>query len=156
MVLSASESAAPFFRQLEIGQEVSIEWTLENLPPGLSFREIEHAVSAQPMLIRDGRLIDGDGAFWTTRHPRSAVAAHSDSKQVMLVVVDGRSSASAGMALGTLARYLKHLGAHQALNLDGGGSSAIGTRFDGTSRILNQPSDGRERPFPTGLGITTR
>jgi hypothetical protein len=156
LVLSASDAAAPFFRNVSVGQEVGVEWVLENLPPGLSFSEIDQAVSAQPILIQKGETLDGGGAFWTTRHPRSAVAIHPDGKQVILAVVDGRSTASAGMALGTLARYLHHLGAHDALNLDGGGSSAIGTRVDGKSRILNQPSDGRERPFPTGLGVTAR
>jgi len=156
LVLSASESAAPFFRNVSVGQELAIEWTLENLPAELPFHEIDQAVSAQPVLIRDGKLVDGGGAFWTTRHPRSAVAIHPDGKQLILLVVDGRSTSSAGMALGTLGQYLQHLGAHQALNLDGGGSSAIGTRTGGKSTILNQPSDGRERPFPTGLGITGR
>jgi hypothetical protein len=156
LVLSASESAAPFFRDVSVGQELSIEWSLENLPANLPFREVTQAVSAQPVLINEGKLVDGGGAFWTTRHPRSAVAIHPDGKQVILLVVDGRSTSSAGMALGTLGEYLLHLGAHQALNLDGGGSSAIGTRIDGKTLILNQPSDGRERPFPTGLGITAR
>jgi len=156
LVLSASESATPFFRNVSVGQEISIDWTLENLPAELPFHEIDQAVSAQPILVRDGTLVDGGGAFWTTRHPRSAVAIHPDGKQIILLVVDGRSTASAGMALGTLAQYLQHLGAHQAINLDGGGSSAIGTRIGGKTMILNKPSDGRERPFPTGLGITGR
>ena len=156
LVLSASESASPFFRNVSVGQELSIDWTLENLPADLPFHEVDQAVSAQPVLIRDGKLVAGGGAFWTTRHPRSAVAIHPDGKQVILLVVDGRSTASAGMALGTLGQYLQHLGAHQAINLDGGGSSAIGTRTGGKTAILNQPSDGRERPFPTGLGITGR
>lgn len=153
LVLSASESAAAFFRNVSVGQELAIEWTLENLPADLPFSEIEHVVSAQPVLIRDGKTVDGGGAFWTTRHPRSAVGVHPDGKQVILLVIDGRSKASAGMALGTLAEFLHHLGARQAINLDGGGSSAIGTRVDGKTTILNNPSDGRERPFPTGLGI---
>jgi exopolysaccharide biosynthesis protein len=39
------------------------------------------------------------------------------------------------------------------MNLDGGGSSAIGAKLDGMPRILNTPSDGRERAIPTGLGV---
>jgi hypothetical protein len=35
----------------------------------------------------------------------------------------------------------------------GGGSSPLALRSEGKARILNTPSDGRERPIPTGLGV---
>jgi hypothetical protein len=153
IVLTASEAAAPFFRDAAVGQEVVINWKLADLPEGLKHGQIAQAVSAQPILVREGKLVSGGGKFWTTRHPRSAVAIHPDRRHVLLLVVDGRSKASAGMALGTLGKYLLHLGAHEAMNFDGGGSSAIGIRVNGKTQILNTPSDGRERPFPTGLGL---
>ncbi len=153
LVLSAGESAAPFFRATRVGAEVAIDWSLQGLPPGHAAHTLRHAVAAQPLLIRDGKKLPGDGSFWTTRHPRSAVALHPDGKQAILLVVDGRSAKSAGMALATLADYLLHLGAHDALNLDGGGSSALALRSEGKVLILNTPSDGRERPIPTGLGV---
>ncbi len=153
LVLSAGESAAPFFRNTRKGDELSIDWSLDALPPGSSFHEIRNAVAAQPVLIREGKALPGDGAFWTTRHPRSAIGIHRDGRQAILLVVDGRSQRSAGMSLGSLTNYLLHLGAHEALNFDGGGSSVLAARIKRKPHVLNTPSDGRERPVPTGLGV---
>jgi exopolysaccharide biosynthesis protein len=153
MVLAVGKSAAPFFRNLKAGEDLSVDWALGGLPSNMPFHQIRDAVSAQPILIRDGKKLPGSGAFWTSRHPRSAVGIHPDGRQVVLLVVDGRSSKSAGMSLESLADYLLHLGSSHAMNLDGGGSSAIGAKLDGMPRILNNPSDGRERAIPTGLGV---
>jgi len=74
------------------------------------------------------------------RHPRSAVGVSRDGRTVWLVAVDGRSSASVGMTLTELAEELRALGAWDALNFDGGGSTAM--VVDG--RLVTVPSD------PTG------
>jgi hypothetical protein len=153
LVLTAGESAVPFFRRTKVGDEVSVSWSLTGLPDGLDFHEIREAVAAQPMLVRDGKVLPGGGGFWETRHPRSAVGIHADGRQAVLLVVDGRSERSSGMSLGSLAKYLAHLGAREALNFDGGGSSALAARVAGGIRVLNIPSDGRERPVPTALGV---
>jgi exopolysaccharide biosynthesis protein len=75
-------------------------------------------------------------AFATDRHPRSAVASLSDGR-VILAVVDGRQPASVGMSLEELARLLLEHGATNAMNLDGGGSTAMVVQ----GRIVNRPSD---------------
>jgi hypothetical protein len=155
MLLRAGASAAAFFRHARPGDAVAVEWTLAGLPAGLEFHRVHQAVSAQPELVRDGLPLAGSGSFWTTRHPRSAVAVDRDGRRALLLVVDGRSARSAGMSLDSLAAYLQHLGAHAAMNFDGGGSSAIAARVRGKVEVLNMPSDGRERPMPTGLGIFT-
>jgi exopolysaccharide biosynthesis protein len=72
-----------------------------------------------------------------TRHPRTAVGFSRDSTTLLLVVVDGRSSASVGMTLGELADLMRRLGAWQALNFDGGGST---TMVIGGA-VVNVPSD---------------
>ena len=71
----------------------------------------------------------------------------------MLVVVDGRRAWSVGMSLTELADQLLALGAFQAMNLDGGGSSTLWVR--GT--IVNYPSDpAGERPVGNALMIVPR
>jgi hypothetical protein len=65
-----------------------------------------------------------------------------------MVVVDGRQSGySVGMTTWEMALTMRRLGAVQAMQLDGGGSSTLA--FDGA--VLNSPSDGRERPISTAL-----
>ena len=54
-----------------------------------------------------------------------------------------------------LAKLYERLGAEDALNLDGGGSSILVARQpDGTLAVLNSPSDGHPRPVPNGLEVT--
>jgi len=155
-VVSAGQSASSFLRNAAVGGEVEVGWQLSGAPSGFPWNEIREAVSAQPMLIRDGRHETGGGAFWDNRHPRSAFGISRDGTQVMLVLVDGRSRDSVGISITSLIDYLAHMGAHNAMNFDGGGSSAIAAKVDGQPKLLNTPSDGRERLVPTGLGVVLR
>jgi hypothetical protein len=155
-VLSAGQSASSFFRNAAAGEEIEVNWQLKGSPSGFPWHELREAVSAQPLLIRDGRRQAGSGAFWEGRHPRSAAGISRDGRQVLLVLVDGRSQASAGISLTALIDYLAHMGAYQAMNFDGGGSSALAARVGSENRLLNTPSDGRERLVPTGLAVISR
>ena len=75
------------------------------------------------------------------RHPRTAVGVSRDGHTVFLVVVDGRRGGSRGLNLYELADFLADIGAHDAVNLDGGGSSAMYLRRAGG--VINAPSGGR-------------
>jgi exopolysaccharide biosynthesis protein len=94
--------------------------------------------------------------------PRSAVAF--EGKKVWLVTVDGRQPKySVGTNNDEFAQFLLDLGARNALNLDGGGSTTFVIRKDGQPLIVNRPSDGRERAVANALlvianggGVQTR
>ncbi|SDC15292.1 Predicted protein [Paenibacillus sp. UNCCL117] len=61
------------------------------------------------------------------RHPRTAAGIRSNGS-VFFVVVDGRgANDSTGFYIEELGQYMKELGAYQALNMDGGGSSTAVT-----------------------------
>lgn len=106
-----------------------------------------------PTLVRDGRIsvnaaADGiirdgsDQTFtynWTVRaNPRSMIGVDRQGR-LLLVVVDGRQDGySEGLGIAQTAALMKRLGAVQALNLDGGGSSVMATARSG---IINRPSD---------------
>lgn len=82
------------------------------------------------------------GTFCTTQHPRTAAGLSADGGTLILVVVEGRQSPILGMTLARLATLMAELGASTALNLDGGGSSAMvvnGSRVSG--RPDNEPSE---------------
>ena len=80
------------------------------------------------------------------RHPRTAVAFNDE--YVFFVVVDGRSLISIGMTIAELGDFcVKHLGAVQALALDGGGSSTMVVN----GAVKNKPSDGGEERVANGL-----
>ena len=96
-----------------------------------------------PVLL-DGGVPRGDlgvaerPSFAAARHPRTAVGYDSAGNLLWIVVVDGRQAPrSAGMSLPELADLLLALGTDEALNLDGGGSSAMSLR----GRVVSRPSD---------------
>lgn len=141
----------PVLSQLKEGDSVEIEWSLANTPG--EWTEWSDGLAGNEILFQ--------GETWKpakskARHPRTAVGIHPEGNRVLLVIVDGRSEKSTGMDMDELRNYLRHLGAHEALNLDGGGSSAVSALLHGTPRTLNNPSDRLERYVPTGLGVFPR
>lgn len=102
--------------------------------------------------LNRGEIVNyDDNAGATQRHPRTAVCLNDS--YVFFVVVDGRQSGySIGMTSDELGRFCRdRLGATWGINQDGGGSSAMW--LDG--HIVNQPSDGQERPVANGLVMLT-
>jgi exopolysaccharide biosynthesis protein len=125
---------------------------------------VRHAIGAGPMLIKDGalRVTRQEERLFAkedVRHPRTAAAlatslGHASGGRVhdllLLLVVDGRSDASRGVTLAELAKLLLALGAREALNLDGGGSSTL--VIDG--QLVNRPTGGTfQRHVPSGIGV---
>ena len=73
-----------------------------------------------------------DRSDMRARHPRTAMGITADRKTLILLVVDGRTSASIGMYGAELAEVMGKLGAWEAFNLDGGGSSQMWVSGKGT------------------------
>lgn len=114
-------------------------------------------LAAGPRLLRDGLNVANPSN--TTRHPRTALGVSQNGEKVWIVVTDGRQAGySEGATLAEMADLLKSLGAVNAINLDGGGSSALVFADPATGlRTLNRPiqngSPGRERPVATHIGV---
>lgn len=119
--------------------------------------EVISALGAGPRLVKGGRVEIPFSWEWfsssllRSRAPRTAVGITRTGKLV-LVTVDGRSRANTGMTLHELARLMIRLGAVEALNLDGGGSSTMVVG----GRIVNEPSDGGERPVASAIIVLHR
>lgn len=109
---------------------------------GTLFKTAEDIIGGVPQLIKTGKIEitweqeKSSKEFVETRHPRTAVAKLKDGKFLM-VTVDGRSEASNGIGLQNLAEILLELGATDAMNLDGGGSTTMFLE----GKVVNQPSD---------------
>jgi hypothetical protein len=93
----------------------------------------------------------------TVRHPRTAAGVTADGRTLILAVIDGRQPEhSIGMTLPELADLMIGLGAIDAINLDGGGSSTfIFRRPDGTL-LTNQAPGGTWRPVGNHLGVRVK
>ncbi|MFG2295823.1 phosphodiester glycosidase family protein [Streptomyces sp. NPDC048603] len=116
------------------------------------------AVGGRELLVVDGVPQNHDAVRNNTPAPRTAVGFSRDGRQVRIITVDGRQHDSAGITLTALGRLLRERGAHNALNLDGGGSSTLLARHPGGTALTleNSPSDGSLRTVPNGLALTTR
>ncbi len=123
-----------------------------NPPPG----QIYNAISGNHMLVDRGQVqpdLDED------LQPRTAVGLDRRSRELILVVVDGRQPGfSEGVSLLELASLMIEFNAYWGMNLDGGGSSTLVVQDpSGQPKVLNSPVEhrwpGRERPVGNHLGI---
>lgn len=116
------------------------------------------ALAGGALLLRAGEVVAPREA---ALHPRTAVGLDARGETLWLVVVDGRQRAySEGVTPRELAAILAELGATDALNLDGGGSSTLVAEVNGEARVLNSPVHTglptRERPVANHLAIFAR
>jgi hypothetical protein len=89
-------------------------------------------------------------SFVAGRNPRTLAGVRPDGTLLLVTVDGGRPGWSAGMTLTEAARLMRSLGATDALNLDGGGSSTMVVRGE----VVNRPSDRvGERPVGNGLFV---
>ena len=104
----------------------------------------EDVMVSGPLLIFDEQLQHLDSnSFNITRHPRTAIAITKQNR-VLLITVDGRNEMAAGMNLFELGKMLRWLGASEAINLDGGGSTALWIDSKSHTGIINYPSDNKK------------
>jgi exopolysaccharide biosynthesis protein len=75
-------------------------------------------------------------------HPRTAIGIKGRNK-VVLLTVDGRAKQAAGMTLYMLADLMVSLRCSDAVNLDGGGSTAMWINGKSYKGIVSMPSDNR-------------
>lgn len=149
IVLSGQGAAAEFLNVLKEGDKVSFEINF-------SRDDIKHAISGTPRLLLSGEISEelSKRSDANVRHPRTAVGIKGG--QVVLITVDGRQKGfSDGMTLYELADYMLEQGIENALNFDGGGSTAMIARKQGNvaARLVNSPSDGRERSVANSIQI---
>lgn len=131
---------------LKIGDEISLE-----LYPGLGEAAVTQLISGLPVILEKGQVLDNewrDATLLSARHPRTAVGHSADGKKVVLMIVDGRSNISQGVTSTELAHIMKCAGCDYAMNLDGGGSSALYTTAFG---YRNNISDGTPRPVTNSV-----
>jgi exopolysaccharide biosynthesis protein len=112
------------------------------------------ALGGGPRLVVDGQVDVRNEGFRSDvtsgRGPRTAMGVDKSGRYI-LVVADGRQDFySTGLTLTELAYTMQKLGAVDALNFDGGGSTAMVVR----GKVVNRPSDGSERRVSNALLVS--
>jgi Phosphodiester glycosidase len=164
-VLSVRGPNFDWVRQLHEGQRLRIETKVvrgaENRCGGMAeangWGDIQEAMGGNHFTARNGRVasLAGLGGKDLQRHPRTNVGVTRDGR-VLMVTVDGRQPGySIGVSLADAGRLMLSLGAVDAFNLDGGGSTVMAARspLTGVFRVANRPSDGRERRLTQALAV---
>lgn len=145
-IVLGRDAGADALADIEVGDEVTVSYTANHEPD-----DVDVAISGNVVLVDDGEVVAPDHP----RHPRTAVGLDADGTTMWLVTVDGRSSASVGMTYVELANFMTSIGAVDALNLDGGGSTTMVARVGDQNTVVNNPSDGSQRSVPNGLGFAS-
>ncbi len=134
----------------------------------ISNNNIENAIGGWYRLISQGGepyaqpgAKDGDPLLrdkrdqFMERNPRTFMGVSED--RVFIFVVDGRQPGwSAGLTLNGAARMCYSIGCKRAVNMDGGGSTAIVKRDHNKFSLLNKPSDKKERNVANSLMVIAR
>ena len=124
------------------GDELAISFKLE-------FNNLPNDVEIHQLIGGSGEIIMQNGEFvddWNELHPRTAVGFNADTTRLFFVVVDGRQDLSIGATLKDMMGIFVALGAANAMNMDGGGSSCMVINDE----VINSPSDGQVRPVGNG------
>jgi hypothetical protein len=111
-------------------------------------------VGGRRPLVRPGRDPEGfsagarqfDSDITDGRYPRAALGL--DGEELIAVACEGRAAGEAGLTMAELALAMRHLGAVEAINLDGGGSASLVVG----GALLNTPREAHEREVPGGRG----
>ncbi|PYF07590.1 S-layer homology domain-containing protein [Ureibacillus chungkukjangi] len=165
-IISIQGGSNSAFSDVKVGEKIDVSFSVDK-----KWDKSQFILASGPMLVRDGKpyiMMSTSSSRAKEIAPRTVVASSADKKTVHYITVDGRQTHSKGMNMVQLANYLVELGVDTAINLDGGGSTAMGIRKYGSNNVVlaNKPSDGSERRVnaileavstaPTGVAKTMK
>lgn len=143
-VLHGVGTSADFIGAMVAGEEITINirTSTNEFPDHI---DIDEAIGGSGHIILQNGEITNIGN--PECHPRTFMGINKEKTKIYSVVIDGRSSISAGITLDDQGYVLKALGAWEGVNLDGGGSSVMYINEE----IKNHTSDGTERYVGNGV-----
>lgn len=113
---------------------------------------ITEAVSGSPRVLGGGQVLSyTHPRHALQRNPRTILGVDRARSTLFVLMVNGREGRNQGMTCPEAARVLRDHGAWDAVNLDGGGSSALYLRAEGG--LVSHPADGVERGVGNHLGL---
>ena len=156
-ILTAADASGYLdtYNSFQVGDTITLTTSCEDE----ALSQARWAGGVGDVMVQDGRITDSTDWEYVNngRAPRSALGVREDGTLV-LYAVDGRQSGySMGLSQMDLAEEMLARGCVWAVNLDGGGSTAMSVWLPGQSgvAIVNSPSDGRARSCATYLLLVT-
>jgi|GEM_PF-1058036 len=145
------------------------DWTrflMDNFQPGdpvrvevssnIDFSGLSMAAGGGGRILHNGVVPSTFSHNISGQHPRTAAGVDETGKILYLVTVEGRIGASRGMTMTELGSFMKYIGAYNAINMDGGGSTTMVAKnpASGEQQVRNTLSDGSARSVATAVGVT--
>lgn len=130
----------PFYGVVAFGPSIALHSVMEEDLGGPHFW-MQEAVSGQPTLVWNGQVRDNPADHCGATRARTSVGFDESMSTMYLAVVE-EVNGSPGKTCNQMAAFMQSLGAHSALNQDGGGSS---TMWLAGSGVVNSPTDGQQR-----------
>ena len=161
--VQAVGNLVPALARLRPGQRARLDLNLVDGAGGNLLRPRSTVVNGGPQLLRngaehitqgaDGMVHPTDPSFaygWVLQRNPRTFAGIDKSGRTLLVTVDGRQLDQLGLSIPEEARVARALGMRDALNLDGGGSTAMAVG----SQLVTHPSDATgERPVGDAIVV---
>ncbi|MGI5858222.1 MAG: stalk domain-containing protein [Tepidanaerobacteraceae bacterium] len=154
LVLMAWGDGANFLKtRFSIGDPIELDL---KITPDIA--NLKMALGGGAVLVDNGSIPGSFAHNIPGTHPRTAIGFTADKKTMIMAVVDGRQAQSRGMSQQEMAELMLSLGAYNALNLDGGGSSTMVVRPFGETqtKVINSPSESVQRLIPNAVGIFSK
>lgn len=148
-VLLGHGSASDFIgKNLPVGSKVTV--TYQTSP---AFERIKLSAGSNSFLVQQGKVAPFQEEL-KGKNARTAVASAQKGKALYIMTVE-KSDNSTGVEQTELAELLVAMGAEEAVNLDGGGSTTMVAKHLGETGFSNivSPREGWQRPVSDGLGI---
>ncbi|SUB74438.1 stalk domain-containing protein [Peptoniphilus indolicus] len=137
---------------VKVGDKIKVDY---KITPNYDFKFM---VGGHALLVNNGQAVKytKDINVLGGRRARTAAGISADGKKIYLAAAEGRTSRSAGLTLGELSDFMISIGCDKAVNLDGGGSTAMVLKELGSqtgSRVINPEKNSSERKVVSGIGI---
>src|SRR5690606_18592443 len=161
-VLRGHKDAAKFLLGLTVGDTIQADYSLvsQTTKQPVDPASFEMMVSGHTLLVENGKASsfsrDVTGVSGSSYTSRTAIGYSADGKKVYMVTAE-RAGGNTGLSLKELQTVMVKLGAHKAVNLDGGGSTTMVERKLGypTLSLAHATQESSLRPVANGIGIYT-
>jgi len=161
-VLRGHKDAANFLLGLSVGDTINAEYSLisQTTKKKIDPSSFDMMVSGHTLLVENGKASsfsrDITGVSGSSYTSRTAIGYSADGKKVYMVTAE-RSGSNTGLSLRELQTVMVKLGAHKAVNLDGGGSTTMVERKLGYTSLslAHATQESSMRAVANGIGVFT-
>ena len=139
----------PLLDNFNVGDEVKL-----NIGTTPNLEDIKFAIGGGSIILKDG-VVTNTNINIKGDQPRTGIGITKDGNELIIATIDGRHTSYKGVSQEMFGAILKDLGAYNAINLDGGGSTTMAIKpvDEQVSKVVNRPSDGGQRLVPNGVGV---